>query len=374
MPTQFPFLKTILLLLITVSGFYASAQGDKAYIQLQSPQSTINPKEFYIAGIADERNDNTSIGKMMPVAIAGKAVAPVNVDLAGGFQAIKTYIGNALQVNKALHPVVIKLNTLNITETPAANGRVEGSVKLSIRFGLLRDNEFIHLDDYTATSTYQHNAGSAQQIEPLLRSVFNNSLLYINGWMDNQADNNIKLAKGVKVFFTDHKEELEGDTVYYDVNRPLKWTDFREKPQYGSKHGAEIFASLGYTEDVKLIKGIINITLNIKVYMPKSASWVQLETYGGLVHEQRHFDIVKLGAEHFKQRIKAERLNVYNYDGPINVAYLDALREIYEMQKQYDRETGHSINAYQQRQWNYKIDKELQQLGVKPLTDQAAAN
>jgi hypothetical protein len=43
-----------------------------------------------------------------------------------------------------------------------------------------------------------------------------------------------------------------------------------------------------------------------------------------LNHEQRHFDIVKLVMEHFKQQLLKEKFTVDNYDGPINVQYLDS--------------------------------------------------
>lgn len=373
-------LKTVfLLILFTGRAFCASEKITQPfiYIDLQNQRLPIIPNEFFIAGIDDERIDVTSIGKLIPAVNVTAKTAATSVDFkGGGTAAIKNFINYNLTGNKTLRPLIIKLRAFSVTETQAANGLLEGHVTLSLQFGLQRDDDFISLDTYTATSTYQRSAGPAQQVEPLLRSSLTNALLYINNWMNVQADSNIKLAKSVKVFFTDYREDEESDTVYYDINRPLKWTDFREKPQNSSNFGAEVFASIGYNEEVKLVKGVIVIHLDIKVFIPKSASWARenaMDSYG-LNHEQRHFDMVKLVAEHFKQRILTEKLSMYNYDGPINVDYLDALREMNKLQKQYDAETSHSTNTYQQRQWDIRIDKELLDMGIKPAADQAAAN
>jgi hypothetical protein len=362
------FILFLATLSIVFSG-YKYYRQTSSLVELKNERLPITPKEFYIAGITDARTDNTIIGSLVPIVTApGDQPNTVKLELKGGTTAIKNFINYSLPVNKSLRPVIIKLKTLKVTETPLTGGRVKGQVTLLISFGLQQEYDVVHLTDYTGNATYQRAAGPAQQIEPLLRSTITNSLVYLNNWMNAQADNNIKLAKSVQIKFNDYNEPVEGDTIYYNTNRPLKWTDFQQKPRSGSKHGAEIFASLGYNEHVELIKGVIIVKIDLKVFAPKSACWVREDVKDeyGLNHEQRHFDIVKLAAGHFKKAIQAEKLSVNNYDGNINVAYFDALREIDKLQKQYDAETQHSINIYQQQLWNNKIDKELQELSIKP--------
>ncbi|MGZ3752321.1 MAG: hypothetical protein ACXVAU_13655, partial [Mucilaginibacter sp.] len=79
----------------------------------------------------------------------------------------------------------------------------------------------------------------------------------------------------------------------------------------------------------------------------------------------RHFDIAKIVAERFKRKISSINLPPDNYDGDINVEYLETLRELHRMQVQYDKETRHGSDRYGQRQWDEKIDSELKVLGVK---------
>ncbi len=78
-----------------------------------------------------------------------------------------------------------------------------------------------------------------------------------------------------------------------------------------------------------------------------------------LNHEQRHFDIAKIAAEHFKRKLASEQLPVDNYDGFINYDYLDAYREMDKLQEQYDKETDHGANHAAQEGWDRKIDEEL---------------
>ena len=357
-------------LMFGISAFKADKQP-VTYITLQNQALKIIPKEFYIAAFIDGRKDITTIGSLQSATnLPGKPAEAYGIDLKGGTAAIKNFISYSLPVNKTLRPIVVKLKALNVTEAPVNGGIVKGDIKLSIFFYLQRGEDLVHLVDYNTNTTYQRRPGPAQQIEPLLRSALSNSMTYLNNWMDAQAGGNIKLAKRVKVRFTEYNEPVEGDTIYYNVKRPLKWSDFIGKPLPNSKNGAEVFAGLGYDENVNVANSVVNVTLALKIYVPKSACWVSTADKNdySLNHEQRHFDIARLVAEHFKQNIAAENLPPDNYDGTINMAYLDALREMNKLQKQYDSETAHSRNTYQQQLWNDKIDKELLELGIKGKT------
>jgi hypothetical protein len=357
----------LLGLFVCISAFKAGTQPI-TYITLQNQALSITPKEFYIAAVDDGRKENNHIGKLQPYANnPGKQAEVYDIDVKGGIAAIKNFVGYALPVDKSKRPIIVKLTTLYVTEGPANNGLVKGDIKLTASFYLQKGDDAVHLVDYNTNTTYSRKAGPAQQIEPLLRSALSNSLVYINNWMNAQAGTNIMLAKAVKVSFTDYNEAVEGDTIYYSINRPLTWADFKGKQHNGTRNGAEVFASMGYDEHVSVSNSTVNVTLAIKVYIPKSASWVSpgAVNANSLNHEQRHFDIAKLVAEHFKQNVMVEKLPPDNYDGTINMAYLDALRELHDMQKKYDAETAHSTNAYQQQLWNHRIDDQLSALGVK---------
>ncbi|MES2265537.1 MAG: DUF922 domain-containing protein [Bacteroidota bacterium] len=354
------------LILVCIASFKTDAQPTN-YITLQNQALKVTPKEFYIAAVEDGRSNSNSIGTVQSTTnIPGKPVV-YNIDLKGGIAAIKNFVAYSLPVNKALRPIIIKLNELKVTEALAATGAVKGDIKLMVSFYLQKGDEAVHLADYRTTTNYQRKAGPAQQLEPLIRSALTNCITYLNTWMDAQAAGNIKLAKNFKIKFVDYNEPKEGDTVYYNTGRPLKWDDFQGKRGTNIKHGAEVFAGLGYDEDVKVENSTVNMKFAVKVYVPKSACWVNpaaINSYS-LNHEQRHFDIAKLVAEHYKQKILAEKPTPDTYDAVISMEYLEALREMNRLQRQYDTETAHGIDTYRQGLWNDKIDEELVQLGIK---------
>jgi hypothetical protein len=362
------FYRSLLMGLFLCLSAFKTGTPPVVYITLQNQALSISAKEFYIAGVNDGRKDNNKIGNLQPFTNGSdKQAAAYDIDLKGGIAAVKNFMSYGLPVNKTLRPIVVKLKTLTVTEAPVSNRVVKGGINLIISFYLQRGEDAVYLVDYSTNTTYQRKPGPAQQIEPLLRSALNNSLVYLNSWMNAQAGTNIKLAKSVKLYFTDYTEPVEGDTIYYSVNRPLKWTDFTGKPPGNSKHVAEVFSGLGYDENVKVENSIVKVTLAIKVYAPKSACWVStaIANSENLNHEQRHFDIAKLVGEHFKQLLRAERLPTDNYDGDINVIYFDALREFHDLQKKYDDETSHSNNKYQQQLWDIKKENELAALVKK---------
>ncbi|HEY4327890.1 MAG TPA: hypothetical protein VGN20_28160 [Mucilaginibacter sp.] len=361
----------IIFFILFFSGFKPRSL-QKAEIILQDERLPITPKEFYVINVVDERENRSAVAWLLPAITAGSEqpkAYPVDLK-GGGLVAVKQFIDRNLPHNAALRPVVIGLKKFIVTETALAGGRVEGHVNLVIAFYLKQDDDEpsdigLHLADYNGSAVYNRPAGPPQEIEPTLRHLLESGLNYLNTWMDRQADNNIKLAKSVKISFTDYLEKTEGDTIYYATNRPLKWPDFQAKVE-NSKYDAEIFASIGYDERTEVTKGVINITMGIKVFVPKSACWAKSGSRNDytLNHEQRHFDIAKIASEHLKQKLKAETLPVGNYDGPINVDYLDAYREMDELQRQYDSETSHGSNHSEQQRWNERIDKELKQYGV----------
>lgn len=361
----------LLFLLFLLSGFQSIPKSNPDIV-LHDEKLQIIPKEFYVTDVMDDRADKSAVAWVLPETASMNSTAktyPMDFR-GGGLSAVRQFINRNLPINTALRPVVIHIKKFAATESLTKSGIVEGRVSLSMSFDLKynNDDEPKYLTDYSGGLVYSHKPGQAQDIEPYLRHVLESGLEYFDKWMNQQAGNNIKLAKSVSVNFTDYSEKEEGDTVYYSVKRPIKWNDFQSKITDG-KYAAEVFPSFGYDEHTELIKGVVHVHLAMKVFLPKSACWVRpgSESEYALNHEQRHFDIVKLVAEHLEQKIKSENLPVDNFDGYINVDYLDAFREMNDLQKQYDDETRHGIDEAEQQHWNERIDKELGEYGIKSL-------
>jgi hypothetical protein len=355
----------VILLVSAVFFFqdFSLAHKQNNGIILKDEAMSFVPKEFYIDSVNDERPDRNAIAWILPSATTASSSKPYAVDLqGGGLPAITRFLNHNLPVNKKLHPIAVSIKEFKATESSASTpGRVDGHITLMMAFYLERgDAGKIHLLDYHGNATYNRTAGPPQEIEPSLRHLLVNGMVYLNTWMNQQAGTNIKLAKAVKINFTDYEESPEGDSIYYSAKRPLKWDDFQSKIA-ASRYDAEVFPTIGYDEHTEVNGGIINVTLAIKVVLPKSAAWARDGSRNDytLNHEQRHFDIVKIVAERLKQKINSEHLTIANYEGIINFEYLEAYREMTRLQKQYDDETRHGSDRSAQQQWNERIDKEL---------------
>ncbi len=355
---------TLLCILLLFSGFQPAPKT----IVLHNDQLLFTPKEFYVADVTDEREYRTAIARLLSEGTEAINSKIYTVDFqGGGFAAVKQFVNHSVPRNITLRPVIIKIKKIMATESSLEGGRVQGDIEFDLSFYLKNgDDDAVHLANYHGGSHYNRMAGPPQAIEPLMRNVLKEGLIYLNNWIDQQSGTNIKLAKGVKVLFTDYKENNEEDTIYYSVKRPLTWDDFKS-PVPISKYDAEAFPGFGYEEHAVVANGIIKINLVMKVYLPKSASWVKNDsrTDYALNHEQRHFDIVKIIAERFKNKVSSENLPVNNFEGPVNEDYLESYREMNSLQKQYDKETNHGADQTAQQRWNERIDRELKAFSVK---------
>lgn len=345
---------------------FGSIQKETGPIILRDEKLNFVPHEFYITNVTDERDDHTPVTSLI-IKDAAHSSLLMPADIQGGAApGIKQFVDHNLPRNTALRPVIISIKQFKLTETALPGERVSGNLTVVFSFELQLTYRTVHLVDYSGGTRYNRPGNQSDAAEPVLRHGIENALSYFNKWINQQADSNVLLAKGVKVDFSDYTEKLEGDTIYYAVNRPLTWDDFQSKPRI-SRFEAEVFAGIGYTEQTEISKGIIHVNIAMKVDMPKSDCWVKPGNRNNytLNHEQRHFDIAKLVGEHFKQKIMAMQLPVDNFDGPINVEYLETLREETGLQKQYDSETRHGADEQAQARWNAKIDRELKEYGVK---------
>ncbi|RYE31457.1 MAG: hypothetical protein EOP42_10565 [Sphingobacteriaceae bacterium] len=353
--------------IILFSSFNAPVYVEAKPIVLGVQKLNVIPKEFYIARITDERIEKNAVAWVFPLPILKQKPVLQEADLqGGGLNAIQNFIWQSFPQDKKSRPIVIRLKECKVTESLAAPGRVEGKLALSLAFDLAADPENIHLTDYRIDTKYNRPDNQLNLVEPALRESLISALKYFNNWMNSQANSNPKLATNVKVIFKDFKEKAEGDTIYYAVNRPLTWNDFQEKPRSG-KFAAVVFPSLAFEEKHEIINGEIRLHIDMKVYVPKSACWVKdgAQNDYTLNHEQRHFDIAAIVGKRFERKINAAKLPVSNFNGIINVEYYESFREMNHLQDQYDNETQHGLNTTQQEQWNKRIDRDLNTLGVK---------
>lgn len=332
---------------------------------LQDERLPVSPKEFYIQNVVDERKTSNAVAWLIADANSGNTQI---IDLQGGASsAIRQFISKGMIVNTALRPVIIHIKELKITETVLPNKGIEGKISIALSFDRKFDETAIHLLDYQGSAHYIRPVQQLDVVEPTLRRTLENALVYLNTWMNTQAESNLKLAKQVKWLISDQTNQIDPDTIYYNPKRPLTWADFKGTPQGSSRYAAEVFPSMAFDEDVDVVKSVVQVKLKLKTYLSKTDCWVRSGSRDDytLNHEQRHFDIAKLACEQFKQALQSESKTVTNYDGAIHADYLEAFSKMGELQKQYDRETQHGLNTAEQERWNKHIDDELHKYGIQ---------
>ena len=346
-------------ILLAVTIYTTSAQ-----IVLTDKAITIKPDGFYITSVDGGTANKGVLGQIIVKDQSNRILAKPAILTGGTAKSIGIYINRNLPRDQSQRPVVITIKELNLKETITATGTVEGHVKLFVSFGLQKNYGAEHLVDYRAGLQYTRDPGNPDPVEFYLRSILNNSLIYLHRWMKENEDNSRKLAKNVKVSFSNYTEKPEGDTIYYATSRPLTWDDFQSTSRPNPRFEAQVIPGFGYNQEAKVNKGTIQVKIELKTFLPKSAAMVNYnsKTAYNLNHEQRHFDIARIISGQFQQKIIAKDLTPDTFEALINMQYLDSYRDMDAMQKAYDAETNHGTNTFIQARWNKRIDEALQSL------------
>lgn len=337
------------------------------FIVLQDEALPFSPHGYYIAAVTDDRPAKSAVAQVVTFS-ADKKTATQTTDLQGGtLQAVSRYFSRNLDKDVSQRPVVISIKEFKLTETSLAGNRVDGQVKLVLSFGLQKDYGAERLIDYRGGLHYIRPGNNNTLAATQLRDCLKNGITYFNNWIKASTGSNIQLAQKVTFKFSDYTEPNENDTIYYSAKRPLIWDDFRARTAPSGPYAAMVIPAFGYDEQHKVVNGTIQVNLSMKVYLAKSASWVSAggQTDYALNHEQRHFDITRIIARQFQQKVLSAGLTPDTWEAFIGMQYLDSYRDMHAMQTAYDSETAHGRNHAAQAEWNQRIDKLL---GAGPAT------
>lgn len=151
------------------------------------------------------------------------------------------------------------------------------------------------------------------------------------------------------------------NVLLWNELRPLTWDDFNGKPE-------KRFAAASTHYDIlKSIKKENKLLAFVKIEAVffrntswKKKSWINDEV---LAHEQKHFDIVELFARKMRKVIKESKFKNYEeLEEKVESVYKQYDDDMDAYQDKYDDETDGSMNGNQQRAWQKKILKEIEEL------------
>lgn len=160
------------------------------------------------------------------------------------------------------------------------------------------------------------------------------------------------------------KTNSTNDTIYYDFNHRLAWTDFKGTPDPNHFGGAVTASGFAFDSRMNFDGGNIYLDIEVYTFFSKSDSWKkpQINSDYHLLHEQHHFDITRLGAEKLVNELAKANFTKGNYNALLNSIFEKAYKENSDVQHQYDKETMHSIDTSKQEEWNNKIAASIKKL------------
>lgn len=161
------------------------------------------------------------------------------------------------------------------------------------------------------------------------------------------------LGSAQKVF------SLPQDTLYWNADYKLDWSDFKSKPDTLSKYGAISNIVLKY--HLSASEKAFNV--NVLCFFIKTKSWSRFKNNDTLLlHEQGHFDIAEIFARRLRKALVKCEFNYTTIGKDVHNLFLINKTEKDKMDRLYDKETDLSRNGGMQLIWSKRIKAELEKL------------
>lgn len=176
-----------------------------------------------------------------------------------------------------------------------------------------------------------------------------------------------KAAPVIKIIFVEESrpEDPASDTLFYH-QRHIGPGDFTGISSSSGRSEAVSYTSFAFDGSTRRYRDTLEIRLVLQVFWVKSASWARTmpPNRHTLEHEQLHFDITRLVAERFRQKVLSMPLTIDDHDSRIQYEYLEAFREMNRMQEEFDNAVNRGMDAAGQREWVHRVRGELHGFGV----------
>lgn len=163
------------------------------------------------------------------------------------------------------------------------------------------------------------------------------------------------LIASSNLFAQNHKHHIP-----WENPGQLAWADFKGRVDKKSKFKALTQSVITFHTEYE--EG--QLKLFVECFFNKKKSWVKKDAHNEflLKHEQSHFNITEIYARRLRKRFRHVDLNSKNLQKEVVKLFNKVSKNSAKRQKQYDKETNHSINKEVQNQWNQIIENELKEL------------
>ncbi|XLS28184.1 DUF922 domain-containing protein [Flavobacteriaceae bacterium M23B6Z8] len=158
------------------------------------------------------------------------------------------------------------------------------------------------------------------------------------------------------LFLTVLSVQAQEEVILWSDSYRLSWQDFKGAPDANSDAAAVTASGISYEFNATVKGGEVLVDYKVNSYFYPQKSWYnkQLGDAQVLRHEQLHFNITELHTR--KMRTILSRMKFTdNVRKEIKTVYEATLKDLQQMQKQYDSETDYSRNPEMQKQWEAKV-------------------
>lgn len=155
------------------------------------------------------------------------------------------------------------------------------------------------------------------------------------------------------------------DRIIWSKDVKLIWDDFKGTSiNIQGKKSNRIVEAISYTGIYCTLDYNSNeekYYIEIYSYFDKTKSWVKNKETG-LLHEQGHFDIREIYARKLRRIMKRKRFSKDRISIKIEEIEKEIFKQCKEYQDLYDSETDFDNDIKKQKEWELKIQKELNDL------------
>ncbi len=151
------------------------------------------------------------------------------------------------------------------------------------------------------------------------------------------------------------------DTIPWSKHRELNWRYFKAMPDNNNNVDALSDVSIFY--EISITQHLAKFIVGCNFH--PCSSWIKgTPSIRLLQHEQTHFDIAEYHRRLLVKEIINRKYTTDNLKSSVEEfgKTLTSLRKF--MDDEYDLETAHSVNDFNQREWTRKIDKLLKKMDL----------
>ena len=165
------------------------------------------------------------------------------------------------------------------------------------------------------------------------------------------------------IYWTEQTTLPTNETIYYNASNPLRWADFKGKPDNSSVAAAITASGFGYKADFKSLGNKSQLNIGVYCYFNNKNSWAKpgKTTAYILTHEQHHFDISYLAANIFLDKLKSAGITRANYNVLLPKIYNECVAVMNKMQQEYDGQTKNGQLKDIQSQWNEYVSGKIKE-------------